>query len=76
MTEGLRGEWPTRAECVTDPELMFPEDKDARGIAVAKAICAECIVVEPCLTNALETNEPFGIRGGLTPDERRRLTRR
>lgn len=40
---------------------------------MAKAICAQCAVVEPCLQFALENNEKFGVFGGMTAEERRRL---
>ncbi len=37
----------------------------------AKAICASCPVLEPCLDYALTIREPHGIWGGLNEMERR-----
>jgi WhiB family redox-sensing transcriptional regulator len=59
-----------------DPELWFPLTDEAvrpalyRAAAVdAKAICAQCPVRGACLQFGMDI--PFGIFGGLTPDERR-----
>src|SRR4051794_14169037 len=43
-------------------------------VAAAKAVCARCPVREQCLTEAL-ARIPYGIAGGLTEHERRRLCR-
>jgi WhiB family redox-sensing transcriptional regulator len=40
---------------------------------VAKAVCADCTVRQPCLEFALGEAERFGIWGGLTSQERRSL---
>jgi WhiB family redox-sensing transcriptional regulator len=63
-----------RALCrQADPELWFPEpDEDDRA---AKLICGWCPVRSECLAWAMDANEPYGIYGGLTPDERRRARR-
>ncbi|MDQ3915075.1 MAG: WhiB family transcriptional regulator [Actinomycetota bacterium] len=42
----------------------------------AKAICRTCPVAEPCLEFAMETNQKYGIWGGLTDKERASLKRR
>ena len=39
----------------------------------AKAICAHCTVVESCLRWALSAREPYGVWGGLSPEEREAL---
>jgi Transposase and inactivated derivatives len=69
-------EWRSQAACRTaDPELFFPSADNgpayAGQVAAAKAICAGCPVRVSCLDEALE-RIPFGIAGGLTPEERRR----
>jgi WhiB family redox-sensing transcriptional regulator len=33
-------------------------------IAAAKAICAECSLIDPCLDGAIERREPWGVWGG------------
>jgi WhiB family redox-sensing transcriptional regulator len=42
--------------------LFFSEQLD--DIARAKAICAKCPVIEPCLQGAIERREPWGVWGG------------
>jgi WhiB family redox-sensing transcriptional regulator len=62
------------AECLqADPETFFPEK--GGSTREAKRICAQCTVREQCLDYALEHDERFGIWGGLSERERRRLRR-
>lgn len=42
----------------------------------ARTVCAGCPVKEICLATALENKERYGMWGGLTPIERRRIERR
>lgn len=49
-----------------------PQDRERRDTA-AKEVCALCPVQRACLRHALKVGEPFGIWGGLTGRERRRL---
>lgn len=57
-----------------DPELFFP-DKGGSTRA-AKGICARCPVKQECLEFALDDpGVPFGIWGGMSERERRRLKR-
>jgi WhiB family transcriptional regulator, redox-sensing transcriptional regulator len=59
-----------------DPELFFPELRGGAAAEEAKAYCAPCPYREGpdgCLEWALDTNQRFGIWGGATPDERRRM---
>jgi WhiB family redox-sensing transcriptional regulator len=42
-------------------------------IQQAKAECAMCPVREDCLDWAIETNQDFGIWGGCTERERRKI---
>ena len=42
-----------------------------RRAANAKAICATCPVIEQCREYALRAQEPYGIWGGMTEEERR-----
>ena len=69
---GTDEDWQERALCAeVDPELFFP-DKGG-STKEAKSICARCDVRVECLEFALENNERFGIYGGLSERERRRL---
>ena len=67
--------WRDVAACAeTDPELFFPE-KGGDSARWAKSVCREvCQVREACLQDALDTADvEWGVRGGLSPRERRAL---
>jgi WhiB family redox-sensing transcriptional regulator len=67
--------WQRQANCMgVDPDLFFPE----RGASTreAKEVCRGCVVREECLEYALTNGEKFGIWGGLSERERRRIRRR
>jgi WhiB family redox-sensing transcriptional regulator len=67
--------WQERALCAqTDPESFFPEK--GGSTREAKRICVGCEVRAECLEYALAKDERFGIWGGLSERERRRLKRR
>lgn len=67
-------DWRASALCSqTDPEAFFPEKGESTR--QAKKICHGCEVREPCLEAALARDERFGIWGGLSERERRRLRR-
>lgn len=75
---GLEGDaqsWQEQALCAeTDPEAFFPEK--GGSTREAKKICTGCEVKAQCLDYALANDERFGIWGGLSERERRRLRRR
>jgi WhiB family redox-sensing transcriptional regulator len=72
--EGALG-WQERALCAqTDPEAFFPEK--GGSTREAKRVCASCDVRGECLEYALAKDERFGIWGGLSERERRKLKRR
>jgi WhiB family redox-sensing transcriptional regulator len=58
----------------TDPDLFFPE----RGASTreAKEVCRGCNVRLGCLEFAIVNGEKFGIWGGLSERERRRLRKK
>lgn len=67
--------WQADSLCSqTDPEAFFPEK--GGSTRDAKKICAQCEVKAECLEYALQNDERFGIWGGLSERERRRLRRR
>jgi WhiB family transcriptional regulator, redox-sensing transcriptional regulator len=67
-------QWQERALCAqTDPEAFFPEK--GGSTREAKRICLGCEVKDACLEYALAHDERFGIWGGLSERERRRLKR-
>ncbi|SJM58912.1 WhiB family transcriptional regulator [Gulosibacter sp. 10] len=64
--------WQADALCAqTDPEAFFPEK--GGSTRDAKQICQSCEVRSQCLEYALENDERFGIWGGLSERERRKL---
>ncbi len=71
---GEQRSWQDYANCLgVDPDLFFPE----RGASTreAKAVCRGCVVREDCLEYALDNGEKFGIWGGMSERERRRIRR-
>ena len=81
------GGWRDRAACAgMDTELFFGEEGESSGLlggltggsAVmggesALDVCGRCPVVGECLEYAVETNQPYGIWGGRSEPQRRRL---
>ena len=66
--------WQERALCAqTDPEAFFPEK--GGSTREAKRVCTGCEVKPECLEYALARDERFGIWGGMSERERRRLKR-
>lgn len=72
-------EWQEQGACRdADVDRFFePEGTDTteryRREVEAKRLCATCPVAGRCLEHALRVREPFGIWGGLSTNERRRL---
>jgi WhiB family redox-sensing transcriptional regulator len=67
-----RLEWQEDAVCAqTDPEAFFPEK--GGSTRDAKMVCLGCPVQDQCLQYALDNQERFGIWGGLSERERRKL---
>lgn len=80
----LPGEWADHPDrpCV-DPALgssrvrariFFPET--GSGVAQARQLCRRCPVKDDCLDYALEANEHYGVWGGASERERRRMRAR
>ena len=68
-------DWQERALCAqTDPEAFFPEK--GGSTREAKRVCMVCEVRVQCLDYALANDERFGIWGGLSERERRRVKKR
>ena len=75
--EEIEGElaWQVDALCAqTDPEAFFPEK--GGSTRDAKKVCAACTVKQECLDYALGNDERFGIWGGLSERERRKLKKK
>ncbi|RFZ41381.1 Transcriptional regulator WhiB2 [Mycobacterium marinum] len=66
--------WKAQALCAqTDPDAFFPEKGGTTR--PAKRVCLSCPVRKQCLDYALDHDERFGIWGGFSERERRRLKR-
>ena len=72
MIEPATLRWQAQALCSqTDPDAFFPEK--GGSTREAKRVCLACTVRVECLEYALENDERFGIWGGMSERERRRL---
>lgn len=72
----MGAEWMTRASCRDyDPDLFFPEQGGNRQNQQAKRVCAKCPVWIECRTMAIQDEEPFGVWGGLSEKDRRKISR-
>lgn len=72
LFDAIEEQWQEQALCAqTDPEAFFPEK--GGSTREAKRICQACGVRDECLEYALAHDERFGIWGGLSERERRRL---
>lgn len=66
--------WMRKGNCIgVDPELFFPEH--GASTYEAKEVCRGCVVKTDCLEYALANGEKFGIWGGLSERERRKVRR-
>jgi WhiB family transcriptional regulator, redox-sensing transcriptional regulator len=66
--------WADGAMCLqAEPDTFFPEK--GGSTREAKRICQMCTVRAECLEYALVNDERFGIWGGLSERERRKLKR-
>ena len=67
--------WREKAACRgSDPDLFYPVNEDEADEAIA--ICMVCSVQEPCLEYALAARERYGVWGGTTEKDRRRIWRK
>lgn len=72
-------EWQQRGNCLgVDTNVFFPEsslrgNKKIAAHEEAKVYCKSCVVVSECLKFALDTEEPHGVYGGLTAEERNEI---
>ncbi|EME16512.1 WhiB family transcriptional regulator [Rhodococcus triatomae] len=71
-------EWQLRARCRGMDSAMFFHPEGERGptrawrIRTAKALCAQCPVIEQCRAHAVNIGEQYGIWGGMSESERYR----
>ena len=67
--------WMQHGECAgIGPEndrIFFPQRGESSS--EARTMCAKCKVTEDCLEYALRTNQQYGIWGGTSNRERKRI---
>lgn len=72
--------WHKQAACFSEGYALFFHDGRLGVQEVARAakrqFCTQCPVRDLCLEQSLEYRDKFGIWGGLTPKERKRLLNR
>jgi WhiB family transcriptional regulator, redox-sensing transcriptional regulator len=67
--------WQDRAACFgIEPDVFFPVSEEEAGPALA--FCTVCPIQRDCLAWALKNGERYGVWGGTTEQQRRRLQRR
>ena len=66
--------WMAYGKCVDEPlDVFFPND--GVGVEKAKKVCQECLVQETCLAYALCNRIKYGVWGGRSERQRRRMLR-
>jgi WhiB family transcriptional regulator, redox-sensing transcriptional regulator len=66
--------WQELSACYgLDPEVFFPTTEEEAGLALS--YCGVCSVREVCLAWAVRNGERYGVWGGTTEQQRRRLIR-
>lgn len=69
--------WRDRAACAEHPKDWWYVERGASGrqskVAQARAICNGCPVARQCLDYAMENGERYGMWGGKSVRERRKL---
>ena len=73
-------DWRDHAACAgMDPEIWYPYHPEETGQnGAALAVCNRCPVATECLRDELQhpKSQQWGIRGGFTEEQRRRIKRR
>jgi hypothetical protein len=81
----LEAQEETGSPCQDSPDLFFPEDygrltEDARitdyemvtmAEKIAKSLCNQCPLKWMCRDYAIKSNQPYGIWGGLSAQDRK-----
>lgn len=72
------GDWVADAACADmEPGIFFPESPTKIGgqpnYGLPRRICRSCDVQRECLDYALRTRQTYGMWGGTTPTQRKRM---
>ena len=66
--------WRSHAACRNaDPSIFFPEKGEGTIHLKAKALCRSCPVIEVCLDYAITNGERYGVWGGMSARERKKI---
>lgn len=74
-------DWQLKAACRgEDPNTFFHPMNErttarARRIEAAKVVCNSCPVKNECADHAFRVQEPYGVWGGLSEEERAKILR-
>ena len=64
-------DWDQAACLGANPDLFFPVT--GQNVNQARQVCRECPIVDPCGEYALRVGENFGVWGGMSERQRRRI---
>ena len=64
-------DWKQRGNCVKSNVDFYPDG--TAGVNRAKKVCQDCPVKKKCLDYALKSTHQFGVWGGMSERERKRL---
>ena len=71
----MTDDWWRHAACRgSDPEMFHPARGDYEGTNAALAVCQTCPVKDDCLAYAMNNREMQGVWGGLSANQRKRLS--
>ena len=73
MTLSKTEDWTLQAKCRGMQDDLFTDGAEQKR---ARTICAGCPVKAMCLAEALDNRIEWGVWGGMTERERRRLLRK
>lgn len=68
--------WTDLALCKGKTELFFGHRGDWKSSKLARDICSECPVASRCLEEAVKNDERYGVWGGVTYTERRKVNQK
>lgn len=75
LFRAIEADWHLQGLCAqTDPEAFFQEKGGSSR--EARRICKGCPVRDECLEFALKNDERFGVWGGMSAQDRKRLKER
>ena len=75
--EAATANWRNEANCRdSDPDMFFPKFNKGEYADAAIEFCSKCLVQNQCLTYAVRNKIEDGIWGGMTPEARKKLSRR